>query len=288
MNKVLGRGLGSLIPKKTLKVDDQGEITVVKDDDRILHISPTLIKANPYQPRSNFLERALEDLKNSIIEHGIMQPLVVTKSDSGFELIAGERRLRAALELKLETVPVIIREADSQKKLELALIENLQREDLNPLENALAFKKLIKEFDLTQDEVAKKVGKARSTLTNSLRLLNLSSEMQNALASNQISEAHAKYLLSIEDQAQRNNIFKKIIRHNLSVKDTSIEIKSLSTKAKKRTLKDDLDLDLTKVLESKLGTKVLIKRSSRGGKIEIDFYSHEDLENIIKKIKKLK
>jgi ParB family transcriptional regulator, chromosome partitioning protein len=288
MNKVLGRGLGSLIPKKTLKVDDQGEITIVKDDDRILHISPTLIQANPYQPRSNFLQKALEDLKNSIIEHGIMQPLVATKSDNGFQLIAGERRLRAALDLNLETVPVIVRKADNQKKLELALIENLQREDLNPLENALAFKKLIEEFSLTQDEVAKKVGKARSTLTNSLRLLNLSTEMQNALASERISEAHAKYLLSIEDEVQRNNVFKKIIRHNLSVKDTSLEIKSLSTKLKKRTLKDDLDLDLTKVLESKLGTKVLIKRTPRGGKIEIDFYSNEDLENIIKKIKKLK
>lgn len=288
MNDVLGRGLGSLIPKKTVRTNNQEEISLVKDGDRILNISPSLIKANPYQPRSNFLEKALEDLKSSIKEHGILQPLVVTKSDAGFELIAGERRLRAALDLSLETVPVIVRKADSQKKLELALIENLQREDLNPLENALAFKKLIEEFDLTQDEVAKKVGKARSSLANSLRLLKLSTEMQNALASDKISEAHAKYLLSIEDEVQRNNVFKKIVRHNLNIKDTLNEIKSLNKKPKKRSLNDDLDLELSKDLESKLGTKVLIKRSARGGKLEIDFYSNEDLQNIVKKLKKLK
>lgn len=286
MSDVLGRGLGSLIPKKTIKLDQESNVSIVNDDDKVLNISPTLIKANPYQPRSNFLEKALEDLKSSIKEHGILQPLVVTKSDSGFELIAGERRLRAALDLNLETVPVIVRKADSQKKLELALIENLQREDLNPLENALAFKKLIEEFDLTQDEVAKRVGKARSSLANSLRLLKLSSEMQNALASNKISEAHAKYLLSIEDEDQRNNVFKKILRHNLNIKDTLVEIKSLNAKPKKRSLNDELDLKLSKELEGKLGTKVVIKRSSKGGKIEIEFYSNEDLQSLVKRIKK--
>ncbi len=288
MNDVLGRGLDSLIPKKTIKVNNHEEFSISSDDDRVLNISPTLIKANPYQPRSNFLEKALEDLKSSIIEHGILQPLVVTKAESGFELIAGERRLRAALDLNLSTVPVIVRRADSQKKLELALIENLQREDLNPLESAFAFKKLMEEFDLTQEEVAKKVGKARSSLANSLRLLNLSAEMQNALASDRISEAHAKYLLSIEDETQRNNVFKKIVRYDLNIKDTLVEIKALNTKPKKRSLSADLDLELSKDLEGKLGTKVVVKRLARGGKLEIDFYSEEDLQDIVKKIKKIK
>ncbi len=285
MSDVLGRGLSSLIPKKTLRVNNETELSIIKDNDRVLNVSPTLIKANPYQPRTSFLEKNLEELKNSIKEHGILQPLVVTKSSSGFELIAGERRLRAAIDLHLETVPVIVKEVNNQKKLELALIENLQREDLNPLENALAFKRLIEDFNLSQEEVAQKVGKARSSLANSLRLLNLSSEIQQALASQKISEAHAKLLLSLDDKEQRNNVFKKIIRHNLSVKDTSLEIKVLKVRPKKKSLKDDLDLALSQNLEKKLGTRVKIKRTARGGKLEIDFYSEEDLQSIVKKIK---
>lgn len=284
----LGRGLGSLIPKKNFKLEDSSENVLLNDEDKIIHISPSLIEANPYQPRSLFSESALKDLIDSIKEHGIFQPLIVTRNGANFQLIAGERRLRAASELNLKTVPVIVRKANEQKKLELALLENLQREDLSPIENAIAFKKLIDEFNLTQDEVAKKVGKARSSLTNTLRLLNLPTIIQEALLKKEISEAHAKQLLSIDDEAVQINIFKKILRQNLSVSQTSSELNNLNKKGRSSSQNNKVnivDQNKEKDLQGVLGTKVEIKRSLRGGKIMIDFYSDEELLGIIKKIK---
>jgi ParB family transcriptional regulator, chromosome partitioning protein len=282
----LGRGLGSLIPKKNFKLDDSSQDNVLlNDEDKIIHISPSLIEANPYQPRNLFTESSLRELIDSIKEHGIFQPLIVTRSGSNFQLIAGERRLRAAKELELKTVPVIVRKADEQKKLELALLENLQREDLSPIENALAFKKLMDEFNLTQEEVAKKVGKARSSLANTLRLLSLPDIIQRSLLRKEISEAHAKQLLAIDDSERQINIFKKILRHNLSVNQTSSELNKLN---KKNRVNDKIHLiyeDKEKKLQAVLGTKVEIKKAVRGGKIIIDFYSDEELEGIIKKIK---
>lgn len=285
MAQSLGRGLGSLIPKKNFKIDDSEENVLLNDEDKIIHISPSLIEANPYQPRNLFTESALKELIDSIAEHGIFQPLIVTRSGANFQLIAGERRLRAAIELNLKTVPVIVRKADEQKKLELALLENLQREDLSPIENALAFKKLIDEFNLTQEEVAKKVGKARSSLSNTLRLLSLPKIIQEALLNKQISEAHAKQLLSINDEAVQINIFKKILRHNLSVNQTSSELGRINKKEKGTHKSNLIDQKKAKQFEELLGTKVEIRRINKGGKIIIDFYSDEELNGIIDKFK---
>ncbi len=287
MAQALGKGLGSLIPKKNYKLEDDNtsdENILLNDEDKIINISPSLIKTNPYQPRSYFSDTALNELKESISQHGIFQPLIVTRQGANFQLIAGERRLKAANLLHLSTVPVIIRKVDEQKKLELALLENLQREDLSPIENALAFKKLIDEFNLSQDEVAKKVGKARSSLTNTLRLLSLPEIIQKALLNKQISEAHAKQLLALEDEAVQINVFKKILRHNLSVNQTSSEVSRLSKKTTKSLKPSPADEAKKSSLQEFFGTKVEIKRSGKRGKIIIDFFSEEELKGIIDKL----
>ncbi len=289
MAQGLGRGLGSLIPKKTVNNTEDtlisdDELVVVQDNDRILKVSPNKIDLNPHQPRQNFAEGSLNDLADSIKQHGIIQPLIVTKKGNKYELIAGERRLRSARILGLKEVPVVIREEKEQEKLELALIENLQREDLNPLETALAYRRLIDEFNITQEEVARKVGKARSSVANALRLLTLPNQIQEALTNGKISEAHAKYLLGLDNEAKQLNVFKKILRQNLTVAETDKEIKRLGgTKAAKT--KDYADLAKEEELSETLSTKVEIKRKGREGKIIIDFYSEEELGNILDKIK---
>ncbi len=293
MPQGLGRGLGSLIPKKTMTYGQnpfksevaEEETVVLHDSDRILKISPSQIAINPHQPRTTFSDTALNDLAASIKEHGIIQPLIVTRRGEGFELIAGERRLRSAKLLGLKTVPVIVREEKEQKKLEIALIENLQREDLNPLETARAYQKLIDEFNITQEEAAHKVGKARSSVANALRLLSLPAPVQEALTNGKITEAHAKYLLGLEGETKQVNMLKKILRQNLTVAETDKEIKRLGgTKAAKT--KDYFDRAREEELGEFLATKVEIKRQGKGGKVVIDFYSEEELNEMLKKIKK--
>lgn len=292
MPQGLGRGLGSLIPKKTVvygqnpfqKENSIDDAFILQDNDRILKVSPERIMINPQQPRTHFSEAALNDLAESIRQHGIIQPLIVTKKGSDFELIAGERRLRSAKLIGLKEVPVIVREEKEQKKLELALIENLQRENLNPLETARAYERLISEFNITQEEASKKIGKARSSVANALRLLSLPSPVQTALAEGRISEAHAKYLLGLENEAKQLNMLKKIIRQNLTVAETDREIKRLGgTKAAKA--KDYFDRAREDELGEFLSTKVEIRRQGKGGKLVIDFYSEEELNGIIRKIK---
>ena len=287
MPQGLGRGLSSLIPKKTIPVASalpiEDSVVVLQDGDRILRINPERININPHQPRTHFNEAALDDLAESIKEHGIIQPLIVTKKDGGFELIAGERRLRSAKRLGLQEVPVIIRAEDEQKKLELALIENLQRENLNALECARAYKRLIDEFNITQEEAAQRVGKARSSIANSLRLLQLPMEAQSALAAGKITEAHAKYLLGLESEAKQLNMLKKIMRQNLTVAETDREIKRLGGTKSAKT-KDYFDRAREEELAEKLSTKVEIRRRGQGGQLLIDFYSEEELGEIVKKI----
>lgn len=296
MAQGLGKGLGSLIPKKTVsygknpfQVDGDGKALVneiVPDSERIFLVSPSKIDFNPYQPRSFFSDSALNDLAASIKEHGILQPLVVTrKGDDRFELIAGERRLRGSKLIKLEKVPVILRSESNQKKLEFALIENLQRENLNPLETAKAYSRLVEEFNISQEEVAKKVGKARSSVANTLRLLALPPEAQNALAGGNISEAHAKQLLALESEAKQLAMLKKILRYNLTVADTDKEIKRIKG-GKEKKYKDDLDKSREVELEDILSTKVEIKRRGRGGQLVIEFYSEGELNNLLTIIKK--
>ncbi len=294
MAQGLGRGLGSLIPKKTMTYGQNpfhpdevvsSKAVVLNDNERIFKVNPNKIDFNPQQPRTFFSDGALNDLAESIREHGIISPLIATRHGDRFELIAGERRLRSAKLLGLAEVPVIIREENEQKKLEVALIENLQRENLNPMETGRAYKKLIDEFNITQEEAAKKIGKARSSIANALRLLLLPQEAQNALASGKITEAHAKYILGLEGEETQLNMLKKILRHDLTVAETSKEIKRLGgTKAAKT--KDYFDRAKEDELSEVLSTKVEVKRQGKGGKIVIDFYSEEELNEILTKIKK--
>jgi ParB family chromosome partitioning protein len=293
MPQGLGRGLGSLIPKKTVTYGQnpfasqvaEEEIVVMHDGDRILKISPDRIDINPQQPRTHFNEAALNELAESIKQHGIISPLIVTKNGARFELIAGERRLRSAKLIGLKEVPVIVREEQEQKKLEIALIENLQRENLNPVESARAYQRLMDEFNITQEEAAKKLGKARSSIANALRLLALPQIIQDTLAEGKITEAHAKYLLGLEGEAKQLNMLKKILRQNLTVAETDKAIKRLGgTKAAKP--KDYFDRAKEEELGEYLSTKVELKRQGRGGKLLIDFYSEEELNDIVRKIKK--
>ncbi len=293
MAQGLGRGLGSLIPKKTVtygknpfKSDlENEEKVVVKEGDQVLQINREEISVNPQQPRTDFNELSLNNLAESIKEHGIISPLIVTRKDAGFELIAGERRLRAAKIAGLKKVPVIVRQEGEQKKLELALIENLQRQNLNPLEGAIAYRRLMDEFSLTQEEVAQKLGRARSSIANSLRLLSLAPEIQRALTNGSISEAHAKYLLGLDTETKQINMLKKILRHNLSVLETSKEINRQGGSKATRT-KDFFDKNKEDELSSYLNTKVELKRTRKGGQIIINFFGDDNLGDIVNRIKK--
>lgn len=291
MTHGLGRGLDSLIPKKIIipvpvsALSEAGSALLLNDLDRIIKVNPEEIAINPWQPRQHFADSALNELVESIREHGIIQPLIVTRTNGKYELIAGERRLRSAKILGLKEVPVIVREASEQKKLEFAIIENLQRENLNPLETAWAYQKLIDEFNISQEDAAKRMGKARSTVANSLRLLLLPDEIKTALAEKRISEAHAKYLLGLDSEAKQINVFRKIVRNNMTVAETDREIKRLGG-TKEARVKDFADEDKEKRLAQTLGTKINIKRQGKNGKIIIDFFSEGELNDIIDKITK--
>jgi len=288
MNKFggLGRGLGSLIPQKLTKEATQ-KIDKIEGERKVLEIPIEKIQPNPLQPRKDFSHRDLEELINSIREHGIVQPLIVTeKEDGNYQLIAGERRLRAAKILNLTSVPTIVRKAKEQEKLELALIENIQRKNLNPLEEAAAYQKLIDEFNLTQEEVAKRVGKSRAVVTNTLRLLNLPEEVQKAIIEEKITAGHARVIAGLEDPREQLEFFKKIIRFGLNVRETESVARKVLVKKHERIIgrADPLIQDKENQLRETLGTRVNIKKFGRGGEIIINFYSEEELEEIIRKI----
>lgn len=287
MNKIggLGRGLGSLIPSKLTKAATE-KIDEIGGGKRVIEIATEKIQPNPHQPRKDFSHSDLEELINSIREHGIVQPLVVTEKDDGYQLIAGERRLRAAKILNLATVPAIIREAKDQEKLELALVENIQRKNLNPIEEAVAYQKLIDEFNLIQEEVARRVGKSRAVVANTLRLLGLPEEVQKAIVDEKITAGHARVIASLEDPKDQLEFFKKIVRFGLNVRDTEKVAKKVLVRKHDRVIggADPLIEEKENFLRGALGTKVSIKKSGRGGEIVINFYSNEELDNIIRKI----
>jgi ParB family transcriptional regulator, chromosome partitioning protein len=286
-NNSLGRGLGSLIPPKTAKSDFKISPSIVGDyKDKILQLETGTIKINPFQPRQRFDDSELNELMESIKEYGIIQPLIVCPDGNGFELIAGERRLRAAKKLNLAKVPVIVRAAGEQEKLELALIENIQRENLNPIETATAYHRLVEEFNLTQEEVAKKVSKSRPSVANTLRLLNLPQEIQLALIEEKITEGHAKYLLGVEGEAKQMNLFRKILHNNLTVRDTDNEARRMGGTKAARIKINYTDKDKEFALRQFFGTKVEIIRKGVGGQIIINFFSEEELNGMINKIKK--
>lgn len=280
----LGRGLNSLIQSSKPNNEKEYDLDLVDDKDRVLHINPEMILANTDQPRQDFDNDHLKELVSSIKEHGVLQPLIAIAKGDKYELIAGERRLRASKLAGLKTVPLIVRGVDKQEKLELALIENLQRQDLSPLETAIAYRKLIEEFKLTQEQVAKKVGKSRPSITNTLRLLNLPQEIKEALMNKKITEAHAKLILSLKDEKEQLSLFKKITQQNLNVHD-STKISKTYSGANKTTRKNYKDEAREQKIQSFFNAKAQIRRKKEGGEIIIEFYDEDDLEEILKKVK---
>jgi ParB family chromosome partitioning protein len=286
----LGRGLDSLIPKKTVVTKfSTDEINKIDDKNRILDIDPEKIQLNPHQPRQKFNHDDLEDLINSIKVYGIIQPLIVTKvDDNNYQLIAGERRLRSAKVLNLATVPAIVREAKEQEKLELALIENLQRKNLNPLEEAMSFKRLMDEFNLTQETVAQKIGKKRSSVANTLRLLSLPEEVQKAILDEKISEGHARAIASLENIQDQKELLRKILRNQLTVRDVEAQVKQVKIKGQARIPNQDpVILEKENKLRESLGFKVAIRKKNKGGEVAILFNSQEDLNEIYRKLNNL-
>ena len=287
----LGKGLDSLIPnavgeakvkKSTQEVEKEekgGQETIVKI---------TMVEPNRKQPRKNFDEDALQELSDSIKQFGLIQPILVQDRKDHYEIIAGERRWRAAKMAGLKEVPVIIRNYTEREIMEISLIENIQREDLNPIEEAQAYKRLLEEFHLKQDEVAERVSKSRAAVTNSMRLLKLTDEVQQMLIDDMISTGHARALLAIENPEEQYTVAQKIFDEKLSVRDVEKLVKNLHkpVKSSKKSTDDKtmeaIYLDIEEKLKQRLSTKVTVTSKGEGaGKIEIEFYNHEDLDRLM-------
>ena len=284
----LGKGLDSLIPNKTVKTTEKQanktqkeKVKVEKSGETIVKI--TQVEPNSEQPRKDFDEDALLELADSIKQFGVLQPLLVQKKNDYYEIIAGERRWRAAKLAGLKEVPVLVREYTEQEVVEISLIENIQRENLNPIEEAIAYKRLLKEFHLKQDEIAERVSKSRTAVTNSMRLLKLNSKVQQMVIDDMISTGHARALLALEEQ--QYTIANKIFDEKLSVRETEKLIKILKN-PKKTAKKEKIEHtfiyeNLEEKMKGIMGTKVNVNPKSNGkGKIEIEYYSEEELERI--------
>lgn len=290
----LGKGLDSLIPnavgeakvKKESKAESKEE---KREDGKETVVKITMVEPNRKQPRKNFDEDALQELADSIKQFGLIQPILVQDRKDHYEIIAGERRWRAAKIAGLKEVPVIIRNYSEKEIMEISLIENIQREDLNPIEEAQAYKRLLEEFHLKQDEVAERVSKSRAAVTNSMRLLKLGEEVQQMLIDDMISTGHARALLAIENQEEQYTIAQKIFDEKLSVRDVEKLVKNLNKPAKNPKKPTSTDktmeaiyLDLEEKLKNRLSTKVTVTSKGDGaGKIEIEFYNHEDLDRLM-------
>ncbi|NTU99119.1 ParB/RepB/Spo0J family partition protein [Candidatus Falkowbacteria bacterium] len=291
MATALGRGLGSLIPQKVNKVTtDSGEAIVAtvseSEQDRILHLDPNKVKVNHLQPRKSFSEQQQQELVDSIKRYGIIQPLIVTKKEGEYELIAGERRLRSARILKLDTVPVIVRETKEHEMLEIALIENIQRENLNPIETAISYQKLMNEFNLGQDDLSKRLSKSRPGIANCLRLLSLPEEIQKGLIDGSITESHAKVILGLDTVTKQLALFRTIVHSGMSVNDATKESRKMGGTKQARVQSNVQDQDKEQKLREVLGTKVEIRRKAKGGQVVIDFYSDEELVGLMGKLGK--
>lgn len=286
--KGLGKGLDSMIPKKIAK-DSKKE--VIKKEDNVSRetlINITEIEPNREQPRRSFNEDALQELADSIKQYGILQPLLLQKKDDYYEIIAGERRWRAARLAGIKKVPAIIKEYSSQEVIEIALIENIQREDLNPIEEAMAYQRLINEYALKQDELAERVSKSRTAITNSMRLLKLSKAVQEMLIDEMISSGHARALIPITDKKEQEIIAHEVFDKKLSVRETEALVRKLQkdkendTKTKPVKKEDPVYKEIEEKIKGIIGTKVSIqKKSKKKGKIEIEYYSPEDLDRIL-------
>ncbi|MCK9572219.1 MAG: ParB/RepB/Spo0J family partition protein [Candidatus Omnitrophica bacterium] len=277
--RALGKGIGALIPDKPVDQHRQ----------EIIYVQIGQIKANPFQPREAFDDTTINELAQSIKEKGIIQPLLVRRQGDNYELIAGERRLRAATALGLKELPIIVKDVDDQDSLELALIENIQRESLNPIEEAHAYQHLMEQFKITQERISEVMGKARATITNTMRLLKLPHEVQQELKNGRISFAHGKTLLEIDDANQQRRLAMEVISKGLSVRELESLVKNSRPAGLKRKIgqgqRDPSVSVLEEHLQHALATKVRISKRKKRGHINIEFYSEEDLERIVKIIK---
>lgn len=280
--KGLGRGLSALIP-----VDEQAEGTENKE---FIEVNTAFVEPNREQPRKNFDAEELEALAESVKKYGIIQPITVKKGENGFyTIIAGERRWRAARLAGLDKVPVRIKTLTDLEELEVSLIENLQRTDLDPVEEALGYKKLMEEYSLTQEEVSQKVGKSRSAVANALRLLALPEKIRGLIIDKKITGGHAKALLMVKDEKNQQLLAEKIVEQGLSVRGAEKEaaLLNIERKSEKAAKKEKMPevLDLEKSLSDSMGTKVILEQKRKGGKIEIEYYDSEQLEAIIDYLK---
>ncbi|HVP58596.1 MAG TPA: ParB/RepB/Spo0J family partition protein [bacterium] len=275
--KALGKGLDALIP-------DFGRATM-GGQATIVDVGIDEIAENPYQPRTRISEASLEDLRQSISEKGVLQPVILRRKAGRYELVAGERRLRAARLANLRTVPAVVRQVSDSEALEIALVENIQREDLNPMDEARGYRELIKRFKLTQEQLGKKLGRDRSTITNSLRLLNLADEIRRGLEESKITVGHARALLGLEDEKQAVSIYRTALHRGLSVRQVEAMVRQRQRpRVARKVDSNQQDPEIGRIeqqLMRKLGTRVRIIGRGGHGKIEIEFYSADDLNRIL-------
>lgn len=273
----LGRGLEALIPTSWSEMTPTNE--------SITNLPIHSIKPNPFQPRQQFSGEELEALAESIKMHGLLQPVLVRPKEDGYELVAGERRWRAAQLAGLTEIPAIVRHCSDDELLALALIENLQREDLNPLDEAQAYRVLMEKFGLTQEAIAERVGKSRTAIANTVRLLTLPEPIKQALREGKISEGHARALLGAPDEGVMMEVFQQVVKHSLSVRQTEMLIQRLAKKKKRRERTSDPHLlALQQILEERLQLPVRLRRGRKGGVLELRFFSDEELESLVKRL----
>ena len=297
----LGRGLSAILPSQEERDERESErshhVERIRLAGRVAEVDVNGVRPNPYQPRKDFDEKALDELAASILQLGVIQPITVRATDDGFEIISGERRLRAARRAGLRRIPAYVREADSEAMLEMAIVENIQREELNPVEIALGYQRLIDECDLTQEEVAQKVGKNRATVANFLRLLKLPPRIQASLRDGLVTVGHARALISVEDDDFQLQLIDEIEDNDLSVREVEERVRAWreqpedgedeTAESPRRKEPAQMDRDSLQIreytarLRSKLSTQVKIRHSSGGGKIEVEYYSDDDLERIM-------
>ncbi|USK28627.1 ParB/RepB/Spo0J family partition protein [Metabacillus hrfriensis] len=275
MAKGLGKGINALFTNMEVSNDETLQEIKIKD-----------LRPNPYQPRKTFLPGAIEELKESILQHGILQPIIVRKSIKGYEIVVGERRFRAAKAAGLHVVPAVIRELTDQQMMELALLENLQREDLSPIEEAGAYQSLLDHLHITQEELAKRLGKSRPHIANHLRLLSLPDTIQTLISEGKISMGHGRTLLGLKKKDKLKALADKIMKEQLNVRQVELLVQQLNENVPRETKKKAVSQDIfIKERESYLreyfGTSVTIKQQKKKGKIEIEFFSKEDLERIL-------
>jgi ParB family transcriptional regulator, chromosome partitioning protein len=276
MPRGLGKGINALFPNLEPTKDEIVQEIKLKE-----------LRPNPYQPRKIFQPEAIEELKESILQHGILQPIIARKSIKGYEIVVGERRFRAAKEAELKTVPVVVKELSEQQMMELAILENLQREDLNPIEEATAYQSLIEKLDLTQEQLAKRLGKSRPHIANHIRLLSLPEEIKAFISEGKISMGHGRTLLALKNKKLIKPVVEKIIKDGLNVRQLEHYINELNNSVPRETRniakpKQDVFIKQREDnLRERFGTTVTIKQSKKKGKIEIEFFSKEDLERIL-------